>query len=78
MISGCLNDSTKLEYRVEFPIDDGIFFEIVVDLYAQLPIKSELQDPDWEVTITPFLPDLQLYGTPMSTNLNEGKFVYVL
>ena len=41
----------------------------------KLPFSNDLQATAFEVNITPVVPDLQLLGTPLSINLQEGKFV---
>ena len=76
MITGCLNDDTRLEYWVEFPYADGILKDTVSDSSSQLPFNgSELQVTGLNVTITPVIPDLQLIGTSLTTDLYPGKFV---
>ena len=76
MINGCLNDDTRLEYWIDFAYDDGNFRDTVRDSFATLPFnRSELQITGLKVTITPVIPDLQLIGTPLPTDLYSGKFV---
>ena len=76
MINGCLNDDTRLEYWVKFPYGDGILLDTVSDSSSKLPFnRSELPITGLEVTITAVIPDLQLIGTPLPTDLYQGKFV---
>ena len=77
MIAGCLNNDIRLVYRIQFPFDDEIVPLETSDPSVNLPFRSELQGTDFNVSITPVLADLHLVGTPLSTNLNEGKFIYL-
>ena len=75
LITGCLTDDTRLEYRVEFPHEGDTVVVTTSDLSVSLSFKSDVQVDNFEVTVTPVLPDLNLIGTPLATTLIEGKFV---
>ena len=74
MITGCLSDDTRLEYRVEFPFGDDLLLDITSDASVKLPFERDLQDT-FEVSITPVIPGLNFLGMSLSTNLTEGKLV---
>ena len=73
MISGCLSDDTRLKYWVEFSFGGDIVLGNTSDTSMKFPFGNDLQV--MEVRITPVVPDLQLFGTPLSTNLKEGKLI---
>ena len=61
---------------VEFHLDTGTLEFTTNELFWELPL-SVLVDTDLEVIITAFIPDLRLLGIPVSTDLTEGKIVYL-
>ena len=72
MITGCLNNDTRLDYIVEFTDGDNNVLITTRNLSVELDFGSidELNDLELPVRIVPSVPQLQLLGTPLLTTLN--------
>ena len=62
---------------VEFLSDSATLQLTTSDSSLEVPLNL-LQGTDLKVIITAFVPDLQLVGIPLSTNLPEGKIVRLI
>ena len=80
MITGCLPDDARPDYKVEFPSNDVTVILITSDLSVGFTFGSvdQVNDMELDVTITPVISDLRLLGIPVTTTLpHNGKLVYV-